>query len=432
MLCAGAKMGADGLATAAMLAALLEEPPRSGQMDIGYWLGRPQPHWQRRAAQLSKRLLQKSGQIDADLAAPLLAQAFADRIAQRRGQDGRYLLANGLGAAMDQDEALSRAPWLIIPSLLQGHNSPDARILLALPIEIDALVARLPEIVSNQTAVEWDEEKGTLRAWKRQQIGRLTLRAQPLAKPAEEELQQALINWVRAQGLAVLNWDIAAEQLRLRLHCAQRWLPEAEWPPVDDETLLDTLESWLLPSLSGVRDLRGLKQVNIAEALARRLDWQQKQRLDNALPTHYAVPTGSRLPIRYDADKPPVLAVRLQEMFGEQRSPTLAEGRIPVVLELLSGAPAIADHRRSGRLLARRVPRGAKGNEGALSQARMARRPGQYRPPGAPRNTSNEFRCFFCSARWLRDRLSDKITDRRLSSCSVVTCAITPQSLTQK
>ncbi|HHQ4305862.1 TPA: ATP-dependent helicase HrpB [Serratia fonticola] len=338
MLCAGAKMGADGLATAAMLAALLEEPPRSGQMDIGYWLSRPQPHWQRRAAQLSKRLPQKSGQIDADLAAPLLAQAFADRIAQRRGQDGRYLLANGLGAAMAQDEALSRAPWLIIPSLLQGHNSPDARILLALPIEIDALVARLPEIVSSQTAVEWDEEKGTLRAWKRQQIGRLTLRAQPLAKPAEEELQQALINWVRAQGLAVLNWDTAAEQLRLRLHCAQRWLPEADWPLVDDETLLDSLESWLLPSLSGVRDLRGLKQVNIAEALARRLDWQQKQRLDNALPTHYAVPTGSRLPIRYDADKPPVLAVRLQEMFGEQRSPTLAEGRIPVVLELLSPA----------------------------------------------------------------------------------------------
>jgi ATP-dependent helicase HrpB len=115
-------------------------------------------------------------------------------------------------------------------------------------------------------------------------------------------------------------------------------LPEADWPPVDDETLIDTLESWLLPSLNGVRDLRGLKQVNIAEALARRLDWQQKQRLDNALPTHYAVPTGSRLPIRYDADKPPVLAVRLQEMFGEQRSPTLAEGRIPVVLELLSPA----------------------------------------------------------------------------------------------
>ncbi|QJW53812.1 ATP-dependent RNA helicase SrmB [Serratia plymuthica] len=338
MLTQGAARGADGLATAAALAALLEEPPRSGQMDIGYWLSRPQPNWQRRAAQLARRLQPRSGQIDADLAPSLLALAFTDRIAQRRGQDGRYLLANGMGAAMNQDEALSRAPWLIAPSLLQGHNSPDARILLALPVEIDALAAQLPAIVSQQTAVEWDEDKGTLRAWKRQQIGRLTLRAQPLAKPADEELQLALLNWVRAQGIAVLNWDTAAEQLRLRLQCAQNWLPEAAWPAVDDESLLDRLEQWLLPSLSGVRDMRGLKQVNIAEALARLLDWQQKQRLDNALPTHYTVPTGSRLPIRYDAGKPPALAVRLQEVFGEQRSPMLAEGRIPVVLELLSPA----------------------------------------------------------------------------------------------
>lgn len=338
MLIAGSALGADGLATAAALAALLEEPPRGGQMDIGYWLSRPQPNWQRRAAQLIRRFSSRPGQIDADLAPRLLALAFADRIGQRRWQDSRYLLANGMGASMDQDEALSRASWLIVPSLLQGDNSPDARILLALPVEIDALVVQLPAIVTPQTAVEWDEEKGTLRAWKRQQIGRLTLRAQPLAKPADEALRQALIDWVRAQGLAVLNWDTAAEQLRVRLQCAQCWLPEGAWPPVDEKSLLEMLDSWLLPSLSGVRDLRGLKQVNIAEAVARLLDWQQKQRLDNALPTHYTVPTGSRLPIRYEAGKPPALAVRLQEMFGEQRSPMLAEGRIPVVLELLSPA----------------------------------------------------------------------------------------------
>ncbi|KMU50437.1 ATP-dependent helicase HrpB [Serratia marcescens] len=338
MLVAGAALSADGLATAALLAALLEEPPRGGQMDIGYWLSRLQPNWRQRAAQLTKRLPQRAGQVDVDLAPRLLAQAFTDRIAQRRGQDGRYLLANGLGAAMNQDEALSRAPWLIVPSLLQGHNSPDARILLALPVDIEALAAQLPAIVTQRTAVEWDEEKGTLRAWKRQQIGRLTLRAQPLAKPADEELQQALLDWVRAQGLAVLNWEGAAEQLRVRLQCAQAWLPEAEWPAMDEEPLLAALEQWLLPSLNGVRDLRGLKQVNIAEALSRLLDWQQKQRLDNALPTHYTVPTGSRLPIRYEAGKPPALAVRLQEVFGEQRSPMLAEGRIPVVLELLSPA----------------------------------------------------------------------------------------------
>ena len=145
---------------------------------------------------------------------------------------------------------------------------------------------------------------------------------------------------MRAQGLAVLNWEGAAEQLRVRLQCAQA---AAGGGMAGDgrRTLAGGVEQWLLPSLNGVRDLRGLKQVNIAEALSRLLDWQQKQRLDNALPTHYTVPTGSRLPIRYEAGKPPALAVRLQEVFGEQRSPMLAEGRIPVVLELLTGAPAV-------------------------------------------------------------------------------------------
>lgn len=114
--------------------------------------------------------------------------------------------------------------------------------------------------------------------------------------------------------------------------------------------MLDGLEQWLLPSLNGMRDLRGLQQVNIAEALSRLLDWQQKQPLDNALPARYTVPTGSRLPICHHVGKPPVLSVRLQEVFGEQRSPMLAEGRIPVVLELLSAAP----RRHSGRVLTTR------------------------------------------------------------------------------
>ncbi|WP_425336925.1 hypothetical protein [Serratia symbiotica] len=210
MLTAWAMLGADGLATAAALAALLEEQPRSGQKDIGYWLSHPKPHWQRRAGQFSRRFSQRPGQLDMSLAARLLAHGFADRIDQRRGKDDRYLLANGIGAAMDLDEALSRASWLIIPRLLHSDNSPDARLMFALPVKVEALVAQLPAIVSQQTTVAWDEEKGRLRAWKRQQIGSLTLCAQLLAKPADEALQQALIDWVRAQGLAVLHWDTAA------------------------------------------------------------------------------------------------------------------------------------------------------------------------------------------------------------------------------
>lgn len=338
MLCFAAGQSPDALATAALLAAILEEPPRSGQIDLHDWLSRPQPHWQRRAKQLVQRINARVGVVDSDLAGQLLALAYPDRIAQQRGQDGRYLLANGMGAAMAQDEALSRAPWLVAASLLQSNSGPDARILLALPIEVEQLAKQLPHLVEEQTAVEWDEDKRTLRTWRRWQIGRLTLRAQPLAKPSDEALQFALLNWVREQGLQILNWDENAEQLRTRLQCASRWLPEEQWPAVDDDNLLGKLELWLQPSLSGVRDLRGLRQVNIAEALTRLLSWQLRQRLDTELPTHYTVPTGSRLPIRYYVDRPPILAVRLQEVFGEQHSPMLANGRVAVVLELLSPA----------------------------------------------------------------------------------------------
>ena len=338
MLIAAATQSPDALATAALLAAILEEPPRGGLPDIDYWFSRPQGNWQRRAKQLAQRTGAKSGEPDASLAPWLLARAFSDRIAQRRGEDGRYLLANGLGASLPQDDGLTRAPWLVAPQLLQGNNSPDARILLAVSLDITQLPSRLPDVVKEQTAVEWDEEKGTLRAWRRWQIGRLVLKANPLAKPDDEELQQALIDWIRTQGLQALNWSVAAEQLRLRLQCAAKWLPEADWPAADDQALLDGLERWLQPSLQGVRSLKSLQQVDLHDALLRLLDWQQRQRLDSALPTHYTVPTGSRLPIRYHADQPPALSVRMQEMFGEQRSPQLAEGRVTVVLELLSPA----------------------------------------------------------------------------------------------
>jgi ATP-dependent helicase HrpB len=338
MLIAAATQSPDALATAALLAAILEEPPRGGLPDIDYWFSRPQGNWQRRAKQLAQRTGAKSGEPDASLAPWLLVRAFSDRIAQRRGEDGRYLLANGLGASLPQDDGLTRAPWLVAPQLLQGNNSPDARILLAVSLDITQLPSRLPDVVKEQTAVEWDEEKGTLRAWRRWQIGRLVLKANPLAKPDDEELQQALIDWIRTQGLQALNWSVAAEQLRLRLLCAAKWLPEADWPAADDQALLDGLERWLQPSLQGVRSLKSLQQVDLHDALLRLLDWQQRQRLDSALPTHYTVPTGSRLPIRYHADQPPALSVRMQEMFGEQRSPQLAEGRVAVVLELLSPA----------------------------------------------------------------------------------------------
>jgi ATP-dependent helicase HrpB len=328
----------DEQATAARLAAILEEPPRAGDSDLRNALARGQNHWRQRARQLSRRLENQGGECDAALAAGLLAAGFADRIARRRGQEGRYQLANGMGAMLERDDALTRYEWLIAPLLLQGDRSPDARILQALPLDIDALMAHYPHLLVQSDSVEWDDDKGTLRAWRRWRIGQLTIKRQPLNQPTESELHQAMLNGIRDKGLGVLDWSESASQLRLRLMCAARWLPEHPWPEVDDAALLASLERWLLPQLGGVRSLQALKRVDLTQALYSLLDWPQRQRLDRELPEHYTVPTGSRIAIRYDAQNPPALAVRMQEMFGEARTPAIASGRVPLVLELLSPA----------------------------------------------------------------------------------------------
>ncbi|OQM41190.1 ATP-dependent helicase HrpB [Citrobacter braakii] len=325
-------------ATAAKLAAILEEPPRGGSTDLAVAFSRNQPAWQQRSQQLLKRLNVRSGQPESALLPSLLAQAFADRIARRRGQEGRYQLANGMGAMLDADDASGRHEWLIAPLLLQGSASPDARILLALPLDIEVLIQACPELLQQSDTIEWDETQGTLKALRRSRIGQLTVKVQALAKPSEEELHLAMLNGIRDKGLSVLNWTPEAEQFRLRLQCAANWLSEYNWPAVDEDSLLATLESWLLPHMSGVHSLRALKALNVGQALRGLLDWSMLQRLDSELPAHYTVPTGSRIAIRYHEDNPPVLAVRMQEMFGEAKTPTIAEGRVPLVLELLSPA----------------------------------------------------------------------------------------------
>ncbi|WP_230492425.1 ATP-dependent helicase HrpB [Martelella alba] len=337
MLCHAANEG-EGGATAALLTAILEDPPRGGSTDLRDHFDRPSPLWRRRARQLAKRLPPSAGRPDIGQAQMLLAWGFRDRIARRRDASGRYQLANGLGAALAADDPLSAVEWLIVPELQQVGQSPNAAIRLAMPLDIGDLAARRPQWFTFSTAMEWDAGKGSLRVIKREKIGNLAVREYPQAKPSAELMQQALIGWVGEQGLSALNWSEDAEQLRERILCAGEWLPGEDWPAADDAALLAGLSSWLSPSLSGVSDARALRQVNVADALLRLLDWRQRQRLDSALPSHYTVPTGSRLPVRYRHGEPPILSVRMQEMFGEQRTPMLAEGRVALVLALLSPA----------------------------------------------------------------------------------------------
>ncbi|RRA28348.1 ATP-dependent helicase HrpB, partial [Cronobacter sakazakii] len=156
--------GADAQATAARLAAILEEPPRGAEADLRSAFSRSQGNWQARSAQLMKRLNARGGTPSLSLAPALLACAFSDRIARRRGQEGRYQLANGMGAMLNQDDALTRYEWLIAPLLLQGSHSADARILQALPLDIDALIDECPHLLTQRDSLEWNDEQGTLRA----------------------------------------------------------------------------------------------------------------------------------------------------------------------------------------------------------------------------------------------------------------------------
>lgn len=167
---------------------------------------------------------------------------------------------------------------------------------------------------------------------------RLILQRTAMGEPDPAKASEALLNAVVRKGLGVLPWQAKAESLLLRARCAAEWLPELGLPAMDDASLLAEAEQWLLPFMNGMKTLKALEKLDLVAALEARLGWEQTQALDAALPTHYEVPTGSRYPIRYQVGSKPVLAVRMQEMFGEKRSPMIANGKVAVVLELLSPA----------------------------------------------------------------------------------------------
>lgn len=327
---------------AGLIIAILEDPPRSkGLSDIAIWLATPTDKWCHRASQICG--LKVTGQDSRQLAshpalALLLAQGFADRIAKNRNNQSRFQLANGSGAQIEPQDSLADQAWVIAAQLWQGDYSADASIGLAVAVDIEQLEHHCPALFNQQAAVEWDEKRGTLIAWRRTLCGELIVRSERLANPSAKEITQALLYWVKNNGLQGFVWSDTALQLRIRLQLAAQWFPEMDLPAVDDESLLASLDEWLLPFLSGVKDLATLRAINLQQALTQRLDWQQKQWLETMLPTHYLTPTGNNVRIEYSLDKPPVIAVRMQEMYGESHNPTVAGGRIIVTLALLSPA----------------------------------------------------------------------------------------------
>jgi ATP-dependent helicase HrpB len=292
----------------------------------------------RRAREIARRLARQIdlpwGPVDPAGAGAVLALAYPDRIAKRRGETGRFRLSGGQGAFLPEQDPLAGAEFLAIADL--DGQAPDARIWLAAPLSQGELELALGARIRIDDEVVFEPATRSVQARRRRRLGALVLGDAPLPKPKPEAVTAALIDGIRQTGLAILPWSDAAQSFRHRVGFAARI--EGEWPALDDTSLTETLADWLGPAIEGKRSLGDLANLDLLALLRDRLDWNQQQTLDRLAPTHVTVPSGSRIAIDYADDDTPVLAVKLQEMFGLAETPSIAGGRVRLKLHLLSPA----------------------------------------------------------------------------------------------
>jgi ATP-dependent helicase HrpB len=272
----------------------------------------------------------------------LLAFAYPDRIArQRRDGGGEYRLANGRAAVFGEPDALMKESWLVIAELGSRQGQREERIYRAAALDPGLFEAELAEMVSLRDELEWDEREGVLRAERQRRVGELVLSREPLPGLDGEARGRALLGLVRRKGLELLPWTPELRQWQARISLLRQIElaagADSDWPDVSDEALLARLEDWLLPYLGKVSRLAHFAQLDLKAMLATLLPWPLPQRLDELAPVAIGVPSGSRVRLDY-SESPPVLAVRLQELFGLGDTPRIAGGRLPVKLHLLSPA----------------------------------------------------------------------------------------------
>jgi ATP-dependent helicase HrpB len=274
---------------------------------------------------------------DADNVCRLLLAAYPDRVAsQREGDEGRYLLANGRGARLASAVGVTRMPLLIAVSVAGGDQG-EGLIHLAEALGEELLRAELGQRVGMRDQIEWDPREGRIVAARLEFIGAVCLSSTAFS-PGPEALLPVVIEAVRTSGLGLLSRGDAFLQLQARVQLVRQSFPGDGWPDPTDAVLLKSLEDWLAPFIGGVRNTQQLAAVNCAAALFSLLDYRQRQALDELAPTHLTVPSGSRIRLDYCGGELPVLAVKLQELFGLAETPTIAGGRVAVLLHLLSPA----------------------------------------------------------------------------------------------
>jgi ATP-dependent helicase HrpB len=287
-------------------------------------------HWR------AKLGMDRKTEGDIEVTGLLTAFAYPDRIAQRRtGQAGRFRLRNGRAATLPRPQLLSDADYLVAAHV--DARRQENRIFLAAPIREAEITDYFGDQIETEADVSWDPAARRVAARRREQLGALTITKGPTDSPAPTAVAEALAEGIREEGLGVLPWTDHARQLQHRIQFLRHHLGD-DWPDVSDEALLGSLEDWLLPHLYGKKSADDLRRLNLPQILRDLLTYDQRGRLDAWAPTDITVPSGFDRPIDYSDPETPVLAVRLQELFGRTETPRIANGRVPLTLHLLSPA----------------------------------------------------------------------------------------------
>jgi ATP-dependent helicase HrpB len=268
----------------------------------------------------------------------LLALAYPDRIGRARGEGGRYVLANGRGARFAEPQALSKSEFIVAAELDGAER--EARIFLAAPLQLTDIERLFAAHIVEHAEIVWDEREEMIHARRQRRLGELVLQSSEIRDADPDALLRAALAGLRNLGLGALPWTKELRQWQARVGLMLKHaVPGPEpWPDLSDGALAATLQEWAPPWIAGFTRRDHFTRMNLDSALRSRLSYAQLSLLEREAPTHFVVPSGSRIPIDYLDGDVPTLSVRLQEMFGMSATPSVAAGRLPLLLKLLSPA----------------------------------------------------------------------------------------------
>ena len=338
MVIAGKTLGAGALA--ADVAALISERdglPREISADVETRLMHVRGGARERMKQVAKQIRALAAITDdeADVSqGVLLALAYPDRIAQRRGALGRFRMASGAGAVVAEHDPLAKADWIAI-GLLDG-SQVDAKVHLAGVITRAEIEHHFKDYIVESAGVFWDAKSQVVVASRSVKLGALILEERPLTTPEPDAVALAMVQGVKSMGLASLPWSDAAKMFRSRINFLHRVLASDGWPDFSDEAMLSSLQDWLVPYLAGISRKGHLERLDMLAILRSMVPHEKLSKIEKLAPARMEVPGGGHYQIDYNVEGDPVLRVRLQEMFGMKSAPQIADGRARLKIELLS------------------------------------------------------------------------------------------------